>query len=269
MLSRTTLTMAGRLGLENLENTRRRRDRAIEQISTGLEIRRPSDGPSRASGIVRTDSDIRILRQFKANLQGVGEQLASADSVLNKAIDVLLRAHTLAAQGANFTQTESTRNSIAIEVDSLIRNLVTIANTNQGGKFLFSGLKEETQPFVIDFTNPDGVLYLGDQGRRSVAFPGGTESQVSVDGQSIFLNPDEFIGVGRTAGTAGLLTPYPPVGIGISFSNGLTGRIFADLPSFFVAVAPPTVPAPAATVTVTFTSADATKIGRASCRERV
>jgi flagellin-like hook-associated protein FlgL len=256
MITRTTLTMASRQTLYNLENVRLRRDRATNEISTGRRVRRASDGPMEAAGIVRTESDLRSLAQFRSTLQGVGDQLRAADTALSHAVDLLTRASTLASQAANFNQTAATRTGIAVEVQSLIQNLIAVANTSLGGKFLFAGGSEERQPFLPDAANPNGVVYRGDTGRRAVAFPGATESVVTLDGRSIFLRPDSFLGSGRTAGSTGASTPNPPVGIGITFSGGLNASIFADLPSFLAAAAPPSVPGAGDQVTVNFTAAD-------------
>ena len=261
ILSRTTLSQVNRQSLANLENIRQRRQRATDEISTGLRVRRPSDGPVEAAGVVRTRSSLGTLARFRANLESISDQMKTADGVLNQAADLLTRAATLGSQGSNFSQTAATRISIAVEVEGLIQNMITVANTELGGKFLFSGQDEDTRPFVPDSSSPEGVAYRGDTGRRSTALPGGTETPVSLDGRSIFLAPDLFAGARRTAGSTGAAAPNPPVGIGISFSGGLNGAIFADLPSFFVAPSAPTVPAAGNQVTVNFTSTDATISG--------
>ncbi len=256
IFSRTTLTLESRQSLANLETTRARRQRATEEISTGLRVRRPSDGPLEAGGIVRTQSTLASLAGFRVSLQSVADQLRTADTALGHATDLLTRANNLASQAANFNQTPETRASTAVEINGIIQNLLTVANTEFSGKFLFAGLSEDIRPFLLDITTADGVIYRGDTGHRSVSFPGGTEAPSSLDGQSIFVTPDEFLGAGRTAGTAGATTPYPPLGVGISFAGGLNQTIFADLPSFFVAAAPPTVPAAGDQVTVAFTPTD-------------
>jgi len=256
MLSRTTLTIANRQSLANLENIRVRRTRASNEVATGLRVRKPSDDPPAAGGIIRTLSAQEGLAQFRSSLQSVGDQLRAADVAIGQAVELVTRANVLASQAANFNQTPETRAGIATEVEGLIQNLITIANTEFSGKFLFSGLAEETRPFVPDASSPDGVVYRGDQGRRAVAFPGGTEAPASLDGQTIFLMPDVFTGSGRTPGTTGAVTPYPPVGIGLSFTGGLNAVLYADLPSFFVAAAPPTVPAAGDQVAITFTATD-------------
>ena len=191
---RTTLTMPSRQSLANLEAIRTRRQRATDEVSTGLRVRRPSDGPVESGGIIRTQSALASLGHFRSSLQAVSDQLRAADTALSQAVDLVTRAGSLASQGANFNQTAATRAGIATEIEGLIQNLVTIANSEFSGKFLFSGLAEETRPFVVDASSPDGVAYRGDQGRRSVAFPGGAEGPASLDGQSLFLAADQFVG---------------------------------------------------------------------------
>lgn len=256
IFSRSTLTLESRQSLANLENTRARRQRATEEISTGLRVRRPSDGPLEAGGIVRTQSTLAGLARFRTSLQSVADQLRTADTALGQATDLLTRANNLASQAANFNQTPQTRASTATEINGIVQNLLSVANTEFAGKFLFAGLSEDTRPFLSDTTTTDGVIYRGDTGHRSISFPGGAESASSLDGQSIFVMPDEFVGAGRTAGTTGATTPNPPVGVGVSFAGDLNQTIFADLPSFFVATAPPTVPAAGDQVTVAFTATD-------------
>ena len=51
-------------------------------------------------------------------------------------------------------------------------------------------------------------------------------------------------------------TPSPPVGVGLAFSNGLSGTLVADLPSFFVASTPVTPPGAGDQATVAFLSTD-------------
>jgi flagellar hook-associated protein 1 FlgK len=67
-----------------------------------------------------------------------------------------------------------------------------------------------------------------------------------------------FTGAGRSAGTTGAATPFPPVSVSVTFSGGVTGAITANLDSFFVAGAPPAGLSSGDTITVTLASADQT-----------
>ncbi len=63
-------------------------------------------------------------------------------------------------------------------------------------------------------------------------------------------------GSGRIAGTTGSATPSPPVSVGVTFANGLSGSITANLSSFFVGAADVSGAAAGDTVTVNFVSTD-------------
>jgi len=253
---RVTLTMVSRQSVSNLQTIEARRQHLTAEVSSGLKVRNPSDDPAGAAAIIQTSSDLQTNSQFLKNLQGLGDQLQSVDGALSQAITLVQRAQSLASEAANFNQTAETRSSIATEVAGLIQNLIAVANTSFGGKYVFADGADGVLPFVADPSSTNGVIYRGGTGQRSIAFPGGTLSPVSADGESIFLNPSDFTGSGRTAGVTGTATPAPPVGIGVSFSHGATGAITADLPSFFVAPAPPTVPTAGDQITVHFISAD-------------
>jgi flagellar hook-associated protein 2 len=75
-------------------------------------------------------------------------------------------------------------------------------------------------------------------------------------------NVDDFdllaTGSGRTAGTTGSSTPASPVSVAVTFDNGLSGSITAELDSFFVGTAAVAGAGAGDTVTVNFVSADAT-----------
>lgn len=75
-------------------------------------------------------------------------------------------------------------------------------------------------------------------------------------------NVDDFdllaTGSGRTAGTTGSSTPASPVSVAVTFANGLSGSITANLNSFFVGTAAVAGAGAGDTVTVNFVSADST-----------
>lgn len=73
-------------------------------------------------------------------------------------------------------------------------------------------------------------------------------------------NVDDFdlraTGSGRTAGTTGSATPSPPASVTVTFANGLSGSITANLNSFFVGASDVSGASAGDTVTVNFVSSD-------------
>jgi flagellin-like hook-associated protein FlgL len=182
--------------------------------------------------------------------------LRAVDGALSQAGDVLNRAATLAAQAANDAQesTQGSRDLISGEIEGIFRHLAAIANSAHSGKFVFGGSTDDISPFVIDPASPDGVVYQGDSGSRQIIFPDGRAAQISLPGNSVFAQPEFFLGSGRTPYTAGSALPNPPVGVGVAFSGDLDAVLSVDVPGFFVAAAPPGVPAGGETISVTLTS---------------
>jgi len=253
---RTTLLQAARQTLFNLRQAQARKAEATLQVSSGRRVSKPSDSPADAADVVRSLSALDRLEQFRFNLQSVRSELQAVDGALAQTANALTRALTLAAQAASDTQNADTRALIQEEIEGIFRHVVSLANSQHAGRFVFAGNTDDEAPFVPDETSPDGVLYRGDSENRSVTFPDGRPAPVSLPGDAVFVLPDAFTGSGRTADTSGAAPPSPPLGVGVSFTGEAEGVISADLDRFFVAAAPPGVPAGGEQIRVTFTSAD-------------
>ena len=195
---RTTFLSESRQVLFNLRRSQERRHDANVELSSGLRVTKPSDSPSDAAAVVRTSTDLKVLDQFRTNLDQVQAELRAVDGSLFHAVTVVTRALSLATQGASDTQDATGRAIIASEIDGIFRHLVQLANTNYSGRFLFAGAAVETTPFVIDENSSDGVIYQGDDSSRVVSFPDGRPAQISLPGNAVFARPDLYTGSGRT-----------------------------------------------------------------------
>ena len=253
---RTTFLSESRQVLFNLRQLQERRHDASVQLSSGLRVTKPSDSPSDAAAVVRTSTDLKVLEQFRTNLDQVQAELRAVDGSLFQAVTVVTRALSLATQGASDTQDATGRAIIASEIDGIFRHLVQLANTNYSGRFLFAGAAIETTPFVIDENSSDGVVYRGDGSSLAVNFPDGRPAQISLPGNAVFARPDSYAGTGRTPETPGASVPNPPIGLGIAFSGDVDAVISTDLAGFFVASFAPSAPSGGETISVTFTSSD-------------
>ncbi len=252
---RSTLISRQRELLLNLRNAQTQRATANNEIASGYRVRRPSDDPSDAAGVVRTRTQLAGIKQFNSNLHAVEAELRAVDGALFDAVNALQRGAQLASQGANSTNTPESRANIAKEVDGIFRHVLSIANTVYDGRYVFGGSQEAGAPFSADPASTSGVRYDGDGGQRSILFPDGRPAQISLPGDAIFAAPDVVRGQGRTA-PAVAPTPSPPIGVGVAFSDGLDAVISVDLPGPFIAAAPPAGAGAGDTLTVTFTPND-------------
>ena len=251
---RTTLQTLNREALLNMRNAAARKAEAAAKVSSGIEVKVPSDSPADAAGIVRARSDLNRIGRLADNLQATRAELRSVDGALFQAHTAITRALELATQGATSTQTAQSRELIGEEVRSIERHLATIANTVHAGRYLFAGTADSTPPFVR--LGGDGrFVYQGDSASREITFPDGRQGPVSLPGGAVFALAEQAAGSGRAAGTAGP-SSSPPVGLGLVLSGEVDGVVSVDLPGFFVASAPPSGALAGDTVSVELISDD-------------
>src|SRR4051794_7437791 len=166
-------------------NTRSARSRedvddATRQMSTGLRVEHPWDDPSAAAGVIRLKSS-SDRSQAIADVAGrVVSEMNSADEALGGMNEVLGRARELAVQFSNDTYGSPERAAAATEVDGLIQQTLTFANAQFGGRYLFAGFRDSSQPFDIN------GLYSGDDGVRRAEVAPGQFEDASVSGSKIF-----------------------------------------------------------------------------------
>ena len=109
------------------------------QISTGNRLQRASDDPGasiRIADIRRTQADSDV---WKRNIE-LGSSLANqADGVLQTLNERLARAQELTVQGANGSQPQSARDTIAAEIRAIADEIGTLGQTKSSlGQPLFS-----------------------------------------------------------------------------------------------------------------------------------
>ncbi len=117
------------------------------QISSGKQITTPSENPINNALAMQHKTEINANSQYIKNIERTTEWLNNTDGALTTIETILQRARELAVQGANDTLVQQDRDAIAIEIDQLLQEIVTVGNTNVGGDFIFAGNDTATKPF--------------------------------------------------------------------------------------------------------------------------
>ncbi|WP_059103364.1 flagellar hook-associated protein FlgL [Shouchella shacheensis] len=117
-----------------------------EQLSTQKKISRFSQDPVIATKSLQHRESLAQINQFKRNMGEAHSWLDQSDAALTETTDVLSRVRELAVQAANDTYSEEERNSVAREVHELREHLLTLANTNVNGKYIFNGADTTNKP---------------------------------------------------------------------------------------------------------------------------
>lgn len=149
-------------------------------VLTGKKINKPSDDPVSLSKILEYDELISRSDQYTENIDHAIGFLEVSDSTLSGVGDILIRAKELAVAQGNDTMNADDRQSASIEVQNLFEELVQLANTKLGDRYIFSGYKTQTEPFST------AGAYSGDSGKIMVAVGPDATIQTNLPGDSLF-----------------------------------------------------------------------------------
>lgn len=127
-----------------------------EQATTGLEITRPSDAPEQVEYLHGLASQISDQGTWNTNAERAMSYLDATDDALGSMSDLLSSARELATQYASETYSTEDRATGAEEAQAILEQLVTLANTDIGGRYIFSGDAYDSEAYDATGT------YLGD-----------------------------------------------------------------------------------------------------------
>jgi len=166
-----------------------------EKIGAQTRINKPRDDPMAASRSTRLQSEIMRNEVYDKNVQSVRSTFATAEGDLRSAMDILQRIREVGVQGANGTLDKAQMGYLGQEVDQLLGELLTIANSkDQNGNYLFSGTLSRTTPFRLTMGRVPGgdgdkvvsVDYMGNIGRNAAEISENATVGINLPGNVAF-----------------------------------------------------------------------------------
>ncbi len=151
--------------LQDLAAAQERLLTSQQQLATGKVLTKPSDDPVNVTKDLSLRTSLAEADRYLKTADDATAWLQNSESSLAAAEDILQRGRELAVQGANGTLDNNSRQALTTEANELLKELVTVANANYNGRYLFAGQKTTTAPFVLSQTGGSSVVtYQGDQG---------------------------------------------------------------------------------------------------------
>jgi len=173
--------------LASIQDSKASETIATQQLSSGKRVNQLSDDPAAAASLVQNHDQAAADGQFLQNLSTLQSKYQVADSTLGNVVSALTRALSLGVEGANGTLNPADRQAIAGEVQGLLNQAVSLANTTYQGAFLFAGTKVTTSPFALDPAT-NAVTYNGNSGTTSVQLSNGDSINANLPGDQLFQN---------------------------------------------------------------------------------
>lgn len=185
--------------IANIDNITVNQTHLGNELSTGKALNFPSDDPTDIAQDLSTRTDLTVENQLSNNFTNTTNQLNTVDGSLNTLTSVLQSVRALAVQSASDTNTPQQQAEIAKQVDQQLNEIVGLANTEYGGKYVFSGSSNKTVPPVTTTGSPvSAVTSSGNEVAETQALPNGQQLTTTVTLQQAFNynapngSPDAF-----------------------------------------------------------------------------
>ena len=183
----STISPAGQQFVNSINDIQSRLAIAQEQIGTGLKVNQPSDAPDQISPILQLHSAIQQNQDIQNGLNSSLTTMKAGESALSNAVDLLQSAAVAASQATNINQTADTRATLAQNVQALLEQMVSASRTTLGGRYVFSGDRDQTPSYQLNLASNTGVDRLQLASATSlVQGPGGARYSTSLSGNAIF-----------------------------------------------------------------------------------
>jgi flagellar hook-associated protein 3 FlgL len=155
-----------------------------QQLSSGKRINVPSDDPLGAAQLSVIKDQASQNTVFSKAINAAQGNIQTSSAAVGAALGHLQNAFQLAVQARNGSYGASDLKNLGASLDGILSDLVQTANAQDGaGNFLFSGSKNQTQPFQFSGAK---YVYQGDQTVGFVRTSAASLSQTSWTGLSLF-----------------------------------------------------------------------------------
>ncbi|MEC8437093.1 MAG: flagellar hook-associated protein FlgL, partial [Pseudomonadota bacterium] len=178
--------------LDTMQETRAQVSQTREQLASGKAVVRPSDDTMKVASIENLDRAITKQETYLGMMTQLKHRYQLEETALTNGSDLLVRIKELAIQGANATLSAKDREIIAVEVQGLRDELLSIANTrDEHGNAVFAGGNSEVTAFQ---TQANGsVAYKGDARQTMVSVSDARQLGKNRNGLDVFASADRNV----------------------------------------------------------------------------
>lgn len=179
-----------------------------QKAATGQDLNRVSDDPSRANQILGFQSDQRKKEVYLNTMEEAISILDLSSSVVQSIMSEMANARASLASTMSGTTSSQVRRTLATELNNALEQIVSFANSERLGQYLFAGANSEQVPYQVE---RDGngqivrVIYQGSQQEQNVEIIEGMELSALLVGDQLFRDDTRQTPVfyGSTGAAAG------------------------------------------------------------------
>ncbi|HKO88546.1 MAG TPA: flagellar hook-associated protein FlgL [Burkholderiales bacterium] len=197
---RVSTGMIFQQGLDSLQRQQSQLLDTQQHIAANKRVMSPSDDPVAAARAVETSQAKALNAQYGANQANARDTLSQVEATLGDLGTLMQDVRTLYVAAGDGALSAKDRESLAIDLEAKLAQMLGLANTRDGaGAYLFGGFQENVQPFTQTAT---GAVYNGDQGHRELQVGPGRSIPISENGAELFQRIRQGNGTFVTASDA-------------------------------------------------------------------
>lgn len=164
----------------NLANITEELNKANKVVGTGRRIIGLSDDPVGLTQVLNIKSTLSGIEQLERNISMGKSWLIAAEGALAHVQNLISNAKALCVEMATSTTGAASRASAAEDIQGTFDEILSLANTEVNGRYVFAGSKTDTAPFS------QGGTYNGDNNAFKVKIGKDTTVEVGSDGAAVF-----------------------------------------------------------------------------------
>lgn len=176
-----TNQMIYRLGNLNTES-----QRISYQMSTGKKLDRGSDDTGVYARELYINDKIRIYEGLQTQIEKTHAQNVVSDSSISEVKLSMDSIKSEILKSLNAGMDPSDKLAVAVNINGIRENLLTLANEATNGEFIFAGSDTTVRPFIQDDATGK-IFYNGDAQLRSIAVAPNTYRDRGVTGYDVFM----------------------------------------------------------------------------------
>lgn len=200
------------------------------QVSSGKKLNQLKDSPAGVAELVSLTDQEAKTDQYSFNTNAETYTLQTADSALNEVNNLVTSIYTAGSQAASDSVGQDTQATIASEIRTMRDQILSLANTQANGLYIFAGTKTDSAPYVL---NGDTVTGPGDDNVNTVTVDDGTEVNQIVPASGAFNSIFSAINSVLTSVTAndvpGIQTALGQFSAALSALGQVRGGVGANL----------------------------------------
>ncbi|KUL25994.1 flagellin N-terminal helical domain-containing protein [Actinoplanes awajinensis] len=168
--------------MASLQRNLGRTQTAMDQISSGKQLKRPSDSPTGTVTALQLRGEVRANKKYSANADDAVGRLGVAQDNLQSSVELLTVARNLTLEARNGAQaTPEANRARAEQLEEIKGNLVQFANSRYLDRPVFGGSTPDTAAY------DDAGKYTGEEAGETVRAIGpNAKVRVDVRGPEVF-----------------------------------------------------------------------------------